>query len=393
MLAEILDLVKRHEEWRGQECLNLIPSENVMSPAVRSLLSSDLAHRYTSREDFYMGTEFLNKIELYGEKIAETVFGAEKADLRPLSGHVADWIFLSTFTSPNDKILCVSPEDGGYPGMGKNGLATLLRLRVIGFPFSKEKMNIKVSEAIDILLRERPQVVVFGASIFLFPHPVQEVTNVAREVGAVVGYDGSHVLGLIAGKKFQLPFKEQVNILVGSTHKTFPGPQGGIILADREHGERLKKKIEPMFVDNAHWNRIAALALALAEMKEFGQKYAKQVIQNAKRLAKTLAEYGFPIACTELGFSESHQVLLNHDKYKKRLEMARKLEEANIIVDCGIRLGTCEVTRRGMKEEEMEQIAEFIRRVIIDREETEEVKKAVKNFVKDFNRIEYCFRK
>lgn len=392
MLTEILDMVKCHEEWRGHECLNLIPSENIMSLAVRSLLSSELSHRYTSRKTFYMGTKFLDKIELYGEKIAKTVFGAETADLRPLSGHVADWIFLSTFTSPNDKMLCISPDDGGYPGIGENGLATLLRLRVDSFPFSKEKMNIKVSEAVNIILRKRPKVVVFGASFFLFPYPVQEITNVAREVGAIVGYDGSHVLGLIAGKEFQLPFKEGVNILVGSTHKSLFGPQGGIILADKEHGESMKKKIEPMFVDNAHWNRVTALTLALAEMKEFGQKYAKQVIQNAKRLAKTLAEYGFPVVCAELGFTESHQVLLSYEHYEKGLEVARNLEEANIIVDCGMRLGTCEVTRRGMKEEEMEQIAEFIKRVEIDKEETEKVKKDVKTFVKDFNRIEYCFK-
>jgi glycine hydroxymethyltransferase len=392
MLAEILDIVKHHEGWRGQECVNLIPSENIMSPAVRSLLSSDLGHRYTSREGFYMGTKFLDEIELYGEKIAKAVFRAETADLRPLSGHVADWIFLSMFTSPNDKMLCVSPDDGGYPGMWEKGLATLLRLRVVGFPFLKERMNIKVSEAVDILLRERPKVVVFGASFFLFPHPVQEITGVAREVGAVVGYDGSHVLGLIAGKKFQLPFKEGANILLGSTHKTFFGPQGGIILADKEHGERMKEKIEPMFVDNAHWNRVAALTLALAEMKEFGQEYAKQVIQNAKKLAKTLAEHNFPVACAELSFTESHQVLLSYGNYEKGLEIARKLEDVNIIVDCGGRLGTCEVTRRGMKEGEMEQIAEFVRRVIIDKEETEKVKKDVEKFVRDFNRIEYCFK-
>jgi glycine hydroxymethyltransferase len=392
MLAEILDMVNHHEEWRGQECLNLIPSENIMSPTVRSLLSSELGHRYTSRKRFYMGTKFLDEIELYGENIAKTVFGAKTADLRPLSGHVSDWIFLSTFTSPNDNMLCVSPDDGGYPGMYVKGLATLLKLRVKEFPFSKEKMNIKVSEAVNVVLRERPNVVVFGASFFLFPHPVQEITSVAREVGAVVGYDGSHVLGLIAGKEFQLPFKEGVNTLLGSTHKTFFGPQGGIILADKEHGECMKEKIEPMFVDNAHWNRVAALTLALAEMKEFGQQYAKQVIQNAKKLAKTLAEYNFPLACAELGFTESHQVLLSYGNYEKRLEIARKLEEANIIADCGMRLGTCEVTRRGMKEEEMEQIAEFVRRVVIDKEETEKVKKDVKKFVKDFNRIEYCFK-
>jgi glycine hydroxymethyltransferase len=197
---------------------------------------------------------------------------------------------------------------------------------------------------------------------------------------------------LIAGKEFQLPFKEGVDILVGSTHKSFFGPQGGIILADKEHGERMKEKIEPMFVDNAHWNRVAALTLACAEMKKFGQEYAKQVIQNAKKLAKTLAEHNFPVACAELGFTESHQVLLSYGNYEKELEIARKLEDINIIADCGMRLGTCEVTRHGMKEGEMEQIAEFVRRVIIDKEETEKIKKDVKKFVKDFNRIEYCFK-
>jgi glycine hydroxymethyltransferase len=137
MIEEILILVKNHEDWRVKECLNLIPSENVMSPAVRSLLSSDLGHRYTSTNGFYMGTKFIDEIELYGEKLAKEVFEAETADLRPLSGHIANWIFLSTFANPNDKILCISPDNGGYPGLWKEGLASLLRLRVIGKPITR----------------------------------------------------------------------------------------------------------------------------------------------------------------------------------------------------------------------------------------------------------------
>ena len=139
MLNEILNLVRTHEEWRGHKCLNLIPSENVMSPAVRSLLSSELGHRYTSRQKFYMGTKFIDEVELYGEKIAKEIFGAETVDLRPLSGHIANLIFLSTFTKLGDKILCVSPEDGGYPGIWKEGLAELLGLKPIAFPFSKKE--------------------------------------------------------------------------------------------------------------------------------------------------------------------------------------------------------------------------------------------------------------
>ena len=147
MIDEILGLVNKHEEWRGKQCLNLIPSENVMSPAVRGLLSSELAHRYTARDRFYMGTRFIDDIEQYGDEIAKEVFGAETADLRPLSGHIADLIFIASFAKPNDVLMCVSPKDGGYPGMWKDGLAGLFSLRVMPFPFSKHDMNIRVEEA------------------------------------------------------------------------------------------------------------------------------------------------------------------------------------------------------------------------------------------------------
>lgn len=391
MIEEILSLVKKHEDWRVKECLNLIPAENVMSPAVRSLLSSDLGHRYTSRDGFYMGTKFIDEIELYGEKLAKEVFEAETADLRPLSGHIANWIFLSTFTSPNDKVLCISPDDGGYPGIWEEGLASLLRLQAVGFPFSKEEMNIVVDEAVDLILREKPRIIVFGVSLFLFPHPVREIAKATNEVNAIIGYDGSHVLGLIAGKTFQRPLKEGACILYGSTHKTLFGPQGGIIVADKDHGEPMKKRIFPMFVDNAHWNRIAALTLALAEMKTFGKEYAEQIIRNAQTLAKALSDYGFPVKCADYGFTRSHQVWLDYGGYKQGKTVAQELERVNIIADCGVRLGTCEVTRRGMRESEMEKIAEFIKRRLIGKEEAEKIKKEVARFIREFQRVEYCF--
>ncbi|MFQ6074436.1 MAG: serine hydroxymethyltransferase, partial [Candidatus Bathyarchaeia archaeon] len=305
--------------------------------------------------------------------------------------HIANWIFLSTFANPNDKVLCVSPDDGGYPGLWKEGLTSLLRFRAVSFPFSRERMNIMVDEAVELVLREKPRIVVFGASLFLFPHPVREIAKAASEVGAIISYDGSHVLGLIAGKTFQRPLKEGACILYGSTHKTFFGPQGGIIVADKEHGEPMMKRIFPMFVDNAHWNRIAALTLALAEMKTFGKEYAGQVVRNAQTLAKALSDYGFPVKCAEYGFTRSHQVWLDYGGYKEGETIARKLERVNIIADCGVRLGTCEVTRRGMREGDMERIAEFVKRWLIDREEAEKIKKEVTRFISEFQRVEYCF--
>jgi glycine hydroxymethyltransferase len=252
-------------------------------------------------------------------------------------------------------------------------------------------MNIKAEEAAEAITKIKPDVVVFGASLFLFPHPVRQVAKAAKAIGARVGFDGSHVLGLIAGGKFQTPLQEGASALFGSTHKTFFGPQGGIVLADKEHGEAMKGMIYPALVDNAHWNRIAALTLALAEMEKFGRVYAEQVIRNAQTLAKALDDYGFPVVGSLSGFTRSHQVLLDYGGYKQGLKVAKGLERANIITDCGVRLGTCEVTRRGMKETEMEQIAEFIKQVRVDKRDPNKVKQDVEKFAKKFQEIKYCF--
>jgi len=393
MIDEILSLVEKHEEWRGKQCLNLIPSENVMSSAVRRFLSSDLGHRYTARDRFYMGTRFTDEIEHYGEELAKKVFRSDTANLRPLSGHIADLIFLASYAKPNNTLMCVSPNDGGYPGMWENGLAGLLSLKAMPFPFSKHDMNVKVEEAKEVIRRKKPKIVIFGASLITFPHPVKELAEVACENCAIVGFDGSHVFGLIAGERFQDPLREGAHVLFGSTHKTFFGPQGGIILADKEHGEVMKARIYPTFVDNAHWNRIAALTLALAEMENFGKAYAEQVICNSQTIAKALYDYGFPVVCQHLGFTQSHQTILDYGGYEQGRAFAEKLQNANIIVDCAVRIGTCEVTRRGMKEDDMLKIAELIKRTVIDKEQPESIRNNVAKLCSEFQKVEYCFDK
>ncbi len=338
-----------------------------------------------------MGTRFLDEVEQQGERLAREVFRSETADLRPLSGHIADLIFLGCVTKPGDTFVCVSEDYGGYPGIQRNGAPSFLNLKVVSFPFSSAKMNIDVDQASDLILRVKPKVVVFGASRILFPHPVKELAKLARDVGAHVGFDGSHVLGLIAGGQFQDPLREGASVLFGSTHKSFFGPQGGIILADKEHSEAIKPRIFPAFVDNAHWNRVAALALSLAEMKRFGRAYADQLVRNSQALGKALCDLGFPIACSELGFTKSHQVFLDYDDIRRSRAVAGKLEMANIITDCGIRLGACEATRRGMKETDMEKIAGLMKRVVIDDEPPSKVKAEVAEFMTEFQKVEYCF--
>ena len=391
MINEILNLVNKHEEWRTKQALNLIPSENVTSPAVRNLLSSDLAHRYTARDKFYMGTRYTDELEQYGEQLAREVFRAETADLRPLSGHIADLIILANLTKPGDTFICASPDNGGYPGMWKDGLSELLRITPEAFPFSTNNWNIDVEQARQAIIRIKPKAVIFGGSLILFSHPVRELAETAKEQGAFVGFDGSHVMGLIAGGEFQDPLREGAHALFGSTHKSFFGPQGGIILADKEHGETLKNKIYPGFVDNAHWNRIAALTLALAEMKQYGKTYANQIVRNSQTLAEALDDYGFPVICKHLGFTRSHQVILDYGNHEKGRRNAEKLQNANIIADCVIRIGTCEVTRKGMKQPEMHRIAELLKRTLVDNEEPAKIERDVAKLVSEFQSTQYCF--
>jgi glycine hydroxymethyltransferase len=276
--------------------------------------------------------------------------------------------------------------------MWQEGLAGLLKLKTKSFPFSERDWNIRIGQAKEAILKTKPKAVIFGGSLITFPHPVKEIAKIAKENGAFVGFDGSHVMGLIAGQQFQDPLREGAYALFGSTHKSFFGPQGGIILADKEHGELLKEKIYPAFVDNAHWNRIAALAVALEEMKEFGKAYAKQIVRNSQTLAKTLNDYGFPVICKHLGFTRSHQVILDYGDNEKARTIALRLQRANVIVDSVIRIGTCEVTRRGMKENEMLRIAELIKRATSHEEQTDDVKKDVAKLSREFQDIEYCFK-
>jgi len=390
-MEQVLDIVEKHERWRQDECLNLIPSENVTSPAVRQLMISDMGHRYTSQDRYYAGTRYIDEMEMLGEALAREVFKAETANLKPISGHMSDIILLSTFAKPMEKVMIVHPLNGGYPGLSEEGLLRVLGLQGVYFPFNRQRMNIKVDESADLIKKAKPRIVVFGASFFLFPHPVRELLEVCRDDGILVAYDGSHVLGLIAGGEFQNPFKDGADILVGSTHKSFFGPQGGIILAKKEYGEQIATNIHPMLVDNAHWNRIAALTMALAEVKRFGRSYADQVVKNAKALAKSLDQSGLSVVGKEFGFTKSHQVILDVGGFKAGRDVARRLEKGNIITDCGVRLGICEVTRWGMKESEMNKIAEFIVRILLKSERPHNVKREVVKLRTQFKKIQFCF--
>lgn len=382
--------VKEHETWRTKQTLNLIPSENFASPSTRSFLSGDLSNRYSAPDHFYRGTHLSDDVQELAEEVARKLYCCKFANVRPLSGHTCSMIAFMSLLKPGDSVVTCPPKYGGYPGSSEEGLGSLLHLKNLYFPYDPEKMNIISEEARKLLLSEKPEMTVFGSSHIPFPYSIKD--SVPEEYQGYNIYDGSHVMGLIAGGKFQDPLREGSSILMGSTHKSLFGPQGGIMLSnDHEVFSKVEEKIFPGIVDNIHLNRVASLTFAMLELLKFGKDYASQVVRNSKALASVLDDLGTLVKCKEVGFTKSHQVLLGYDEVKS-VKIADLLERIDVITDIGIRLGTCEVTRRGMKEGEMEAIAHIISDAIQGSTARENLKRKVHHLVKEFDGLEYSLK-
>jgi len=411
-----LELVKRvveaslsQERWRGGSTLNLIASENRMSPLARALLASDFNHRYAEGDPFnreYQGTGFIDLVEDACVKLASKVFKARFVDVRPISGAIANLAVFYALAKPGDSMMALSIPEGGHVSCEEVGAAGCRGLRVHHLPFSREDLTIDVDRLAELVDRVRPRIVTLGGSLILFPHPVKEVKELVEPYGGVVHYDTAHVLGLMAGGMFQDPLAEGADVVSSSTHKTLPGPQGGMVLTnDEEVFKRVRRAVFPGLVSNHHLARLPSLAITLAEMELYGQAYARQVVRNAKALAKALSDHGFKVLGSHRGFTESHQVALDVSGLGGGAVVAERLERANIIVNrnllpwdpiervhnpSGIRLGTQEVTRLGMREAEMERAAELIHRAVLKGEDPEALREEVRRLVEDFSTVKYC---
>ena len=387
----------------------MIASENVMSPLVKKAYFSDLMHRYAEGSPFkryYQGLEYFDKIEDDTIREFKKHFKANFVDVRPISGTLANLAVFSALSKRGDKIITLGIEGGSHISHEKPGAAGILGLKVFHFDFDKRIFNIDLKKARERILKLRPRFIVLGGSVILFPQPVKELKKICQRTGTKIVYDAAHVFGLISAGLFQDPLKEGADIITASTHKTFPGPQGGIILGNLEKGlqKEIRRKVFPGVLSNHHLHRIPALYLALLEMKKLGKGYGRQIIKNAKSLAQELYHFGFDVLGGENGFTQSHQVVVDVSKNGEGDFVAKRLEKSNIILNkniipgdkveaknpSGIRIGVQEMTRYGMKEKEMKKIASFIKRIILDKESLGKVKKEVVKFKRDFNKIRYC---
>lgn len=413
--------LSEHHKWFDSS-LPMIASENVASPAVRKALTSDFGHRYAEGwvgERVYAGTKYIDEVERIAMDLLKKLFNVKFADVRPISGVVANLAVYTAFTQPGDVAMALPITKGGHISMGPlrgsegqfiGGTAGAVRgLDVKYLAFDDHNMNVDVDRSVKRIEENKPKLVILGGSVILFPHPVKEIAEACRSVGALLHYDAAHVAGLIAGKQFQQPMEEGADVMTMSTHKTFFGPQhGAVVTNDEEKFEKIKLANFPGLLSNHHLHAVAALALASAEMLAFAEDYAKNVIKNAKALAQALHDEGFNVVAEHLGFTQSHQVLLDVDAIGGGYKCEKLLEEANIIVNRnllpwdmkrgrsfkdpgGIRLGVAELTRLGMGEEEMREIAKFYRRVLLDGEDPKKVAYDVKELRNNFRTVKYAF--
>ena len=392
--------------------LGMIASENIVSPMVQKIVSSDLHGRYAEGLPFkryYQGCGDFDTIEELGINLAKKLFNVPFANIQSTSGTVSNIAALKALAKPGDDITAVSTADGGHISHARMGAVGLRDLNLSTYPWDEERMEPDIDASAKLIREVAPKIALFGQSVFLFPTPLKELADAAHEVGSTVMYDGAHVLGLIAGGCFQDPLHEGADVMTGSSHKTFPGPQGGFILSSSDD-EKFQRKLNnadfPGTCSSYHLHHVAGKVVALSEFIEYGEDLSKNTVANAQSFAAALAAEGFDVLAESRGYTASHQVLTRHGELDSGAgaKAADLLERAGIITNMnmlpgdtkamtpsGLRVGVQELTRVGMGPTEMEEVAKLYGRVLLQGEDPSMVKKSVAALKGEFQTIRYCF--
>ena len=395
-----------------RDSLPMIASENILSPLVAKAVNSDLHGRYAEGlpgKRYYQGCDDFDSIESLGIESAKRVFNCNFTNIQSTSGTVSNIAALKALVKPGETITAVSTADGGHISHARMGAVGVRGLNLVTYPWDIDRMEPDIDASIKMIRETKPNLALFGQSVFLFPTPLKELADAAHEVGAKVMYDGAHVLGLIAGGQFQDPLREGADVMTGSSHKTFPGPQGGLVLSnssDEKFHRKLNNSIFPGTCSSYHLHHVAGKAVALAEFEEFGTDYAKNIVANAKSLATALAAEGFDVLAEDRGYTASHQVLTRHGEIDSGAgrKAAELLEKSGIITNMnmlpgdtkamqpsGLRLGVPELTRVGMGTDEMKDVAIFFSRALLKNEDVSKIKSDVKSFKSNYQTVKYCF--
>jgi glycine hydroxymethyltransferase len=427
-ISDVLEIVSSQNQWRGKEAINLIASENVQSDAVKQIEVNDFMGRYaeghpnTSQGDnrYYEGTRYIDQIESMATSEIIKLSKCLQADVRPVSGNAANTAVALAVLRGNDTVIANSIEAGGHIShspIGVVGRRIQVRGKVLTpgrdnsidlhyWPTTEDGYHLDVPKCVDLVEQKSPNMVILGKSLFLFPEPVREIAEVCRAKNIPLLYDGAHVLGLIFGGQFQNPFEEGAHFINGSTHKTFPGPQRGVILGNMSSEKEIKwwnsvdRGVMPGSSSSHHLHTLPGLLITIREIAENGKKYAVQTIANAKAFGQALTDEGVKVEARDFGFTASHQLALNVTNFGVAKDIARSLAEKNNIITnynmlpgdndarnpSGLRIGVQEMTRYGMKEAEMGELASLMKAGL----EGKNVKDDVTKLRSRFTEVHYC---
>lgn len=405
MNDEQVEIYIKGEEERQLDSIELIPSENYVSDDVRAALGSVFTNKYAEGypgKRYYGGQEFTDKIEQLAIERAKQLFNADHANVQPHSGAPANEAVYNAWLKPGDTVLAMELSHGGHLTHG----APVTRSAQL-YNFVRYKMKDAATGEIDydglrtLALTHRPKLILAGFSSYPRELDYEKFAAIGEEVGALMVADVAHIAGLIAGGVAKNPLDYGFHVLTTTTHKTLRGPRGGLILSNGVVGNPLKnveKSIRniPTLIDRSifpgtqggpHMNTIAAKAVAFREaMQPEFKKYVQQVLDNAKVLADELQKRGFKLVT---GGTGNHLMVadvyesfgVDGKEAEETLEKVGIMVNANVIPDdrlppfrpSGIRLGTPAITTRGFKEDDMVQIAEWIRQAIDKRESDQDL--------------------
>ncbi len=436
-IENLLNRTAANNIWRQRECINLIPSESSPSQLVKLCEISDPVGRYAEHRTlkgkeiyFYQATDFIRDVEDELRKELQLYFGCTNIELRPISGNMANEVVFKGIvrflnrekpkSQPTRKMRAVINNElnkGGHLSaqpMGalfnfvEDNLETG-RENVYHFPVLKDNpYKCDTSKLGELIEAVKPELIIFGKSMFLCREPVKFVSGITSKMNPrpILMFDMAHVLGLYGA--FQAPFDEGADIVTGSSHKTFFGPQRGVIAGNMGAGTSLdklwieiKSRAFPGSTSNHHLGTLLGLLLATYEMNEFKQAYQSQVIKNARAFARALNSRGIAVeGDAGEGFTETHQVVIRVRQYGLGEDIARRLEDNNIVTNyqalpdddsfiesSGIRMGTQEMTRFGMQESDFEQLAEYITDII---KSNKQAKNEVRKLREKFLTMHYC---
>jgi glycine hydroxymethyltransferase len=403
---KVNELVDNHDEY-FQKSINLNSGEWTLSTMARKVWSSHLYGRAAAGSPFKprnsTGTMHIDEIDSIVIKLLKELFKVKFSEYRCPTVTVANNLAVRLISETRDKTLVMNSPIGHIDWATEKGTCGHRNLNLVKMPVN-EHFNIDLDVFTELVQKNKPKVVIVGSALLLFPYPIKAMKEILNDEKIKLMIDGAYALGPILSEIYPDPLHEGANILTGSTGKTLCGPKAGLIMFnDPTINDRLQDVVSG-YVSGVNHARIATLAITLAEMSKFGKVFFKQTNKNACALGKALDIAGFKIVGKQKGYTKTNMIAVDVSKINNGRIIAKKLENANILCTVarlnepyqeidGLRLGLSAISRYGLKEKEMKQIAEFIRRIIIDEENPAQVKEEIESFIEPFNKVQYTFER